>query len=205
MVNALRETLEPYYAVLNKDVIMDGKSPSRGAADPNMSALEGKRLAITEETASLAKLDESVVKYLTGDSYVTCRNLYEKPRTFKLIAKVAMCTNHPPAFDGTDFAMLRRILYILFPNIYVSADRFNATNPVHRLADVELNAKLKTPAVKVEILHWLVQGAVKFFAAKERNGLVLHDKPPEFEAALNNYIAENSFLETWIKESCTVK
>jgi P4 family phage/plasmid primase-like protien len=205
LVNALRETLGPYYAVLNKDVIMDGKSPSRGAADPNMSALEGKRLAITEETASLAKLDESVVKYLTGDSYVTCRNLYEKPRSFKLISKIVICTNHAPSFDGTDFAMLRRILYILFPNTYVSPDKFDATNPAHRLADVELNTKLKTPAVKAEILHWLVQGAVKFYAAKERNGLVLHDKPPEFEAALNSYIAENSPLESWIKETCIVK
>lgn len=204
MVNALRETLGPYYAVLNKDVIMDGKSPSRGAADPNMSALERKRLAITEETASLAKLDESVVKYLTGDSYVTCRNLYEKPRTFKLIAKVAICTNHAPAFDGSDFAMLRRILYILFPNVYLSADRFDASNPAHRLADVDLNAKLKTPAVKAEILHWLVQGAVKFFAAKEQNGLVLHDKPEEFENALNTYIAENSPVKTWVEESCTI-
>jgi P4 family phage/plasmid primase-like protien len=205
LVSALRETLGDYFATLHKDVIVEGKQANKGAADPNMAALQGKRLAITEETGSLTKLDESTVKYLTGDSVVTCRDLFEKPRTFKLVAKVVVATNHPPKFDSTDFAMLRRLIYVPFPNAYVAPERFDPTNPNHRIADVTLNDRLKTPEAKQEALHWLVQGAVRFFEAKNRDGLVLHKKPKAFEEAMQSYVAENDPLSQWVSESCIVE
>jgi phage/plasmid-associated DNA primase len=205
LVNALRETLGPFFATLHKDVILDGKQANKGAADPNLMALQGKHLAISEETGSLAKLDESVVKYLTGDSVVNARDLFEKQKTFKLIAKVAICTNFPPKFDSTDWALLRRLIYVLFPNTYVSEENFDPTNPSHRLADVTLNDKLKTIEAKIsEILWWLVQGAVTFYAAKERDGLVMHKKPKAFRVAMEEYISENNPIQQWINESCNV-
>lgn len=205
LVNALRETLGPIFATLHKDVLIDGKQASRGAADPNVMLLEGKHLAITEETGSLAKLDESVVKYLTGDSVISARDLFEKPKSFKLIAKIAICTNFPPKFDSTDWAMLRRLIYVPFPNTYVSEEKFDPNNPSHRIADVTLNDKLKTAEAKTEILWWLVQGSISFFAAKARDGLVLHRKPQAFRDAMNEYISENNPVDFWVNDACEVE
>jgi putative DNA primase/helicase len=205
LMNAMRYVFGDYFATLHKDVIIEGKTASRGAADPNLVALMGKRLAMCKKTASMAKLDESVVKYLTGGSEVTARDLFEKPRTFILMAKIIICTNHPPSFDGSDWSMLRRLIYLIFPNCYVGPDKYDPENrPDHRLADVTLNDRLKTEDVKTEILWWLVQGAVRFFETKKVNGLILHNKPASMVASMDEYITDNNPLQSWLAESCVI-
>lgn len=74
----------------------------------DIARMEGKRQLLLSETPQGARLDEALVKRLSGGDTVTARGMGEEFRDFKIMGKVHLVTNHLPHINH-DEATMRRI------------------------------------------------------------------------------------------------
>jgi putative DNA primase/helicase len=150
----------------------------------DVARLAGVRLVIATEGPQGQRLDESLVKELTGGDPITARLLYRKAFTFDFIAKLFLSTNHLPRIDDRSHAMWRRIHLV----------EFNVEIPENE-QDKHLLEKLT--AELPGILNWAIAGCL----AWQENGL----QPPEqVTQATKDYKAETDVLAEFIEERCVV-
>jgi putative DNA primase/helicase len=129
------------------------------------------------------RLNEGLLKQLTGGSKITCRFLYADEFEYTPEFKIWIATNHKPVIRGTDVGIWRRIKLIPFEvNIPESK--------------VDKNLKYKLRAEFPQILRWAVEGCRKWM----RDGI----KEPECVLeAVKEYKQEMDLLAGFI-EQCIV-
>lgn len=115
-----------------------------------LHALRGKRFVATSESAEDAKLDEELIKRLSGQDSVTSRGHYEELQSWDPQAVMWMATNHNPRINPDDPAAWGRVKVIEFDQ------RFEGSTG----EDPELLDKLLAEADG--ILNWLLEGLAKF-------------------------------------------
>ncbi len=157
---------------------------TRGVNSQGLSKLFRKRLVIVSETNDGARLNEGLVKRITGGDRICDRNLYENFWEFDPTHTLLMVTNHRPVVKGTDHGIWRRIRLI----------PFNAKIPVQK-QDKKLTEKLRDeyPA----ILRWMVQGCLEY----QKSGL---QEPEEVLLATSEYRGQEDTLGTFIDDCCMV-
>ncbi len=106
----------------------------------------GKRFALGEENAEGGKLNESLLKAMTGGDRVKGRFHYGNFVEYFPTYKTALVGNHKPRIDGTDDGIWRRFLLIDWPVEIPAARR-----------DGQLKDRLA--AEMPGILNWVVVGA----------------------------------------------
>jgi len=119
----------------------------------DLARLVGARFVVASEGKARGRLDEQVVKQLTGQDTVPARFLYKEFFEFRPTGKIWLSSNHRPEIMGTDLAIWRRIK--LLP--------FTVTIPPEKKDD-DLQAKLL--AEGQGILAWMVRGAVAWYASR---------------------------------------
>lgn len=150
-----------------------------GGANTDIARLKGSRFVSTSEPNENAKLNEGLIKQLTGGDKVTARFLYGREFEYKPEFKIWMATNHKPIIRGTDNGIWRRIRLIPFEATFTKEQQ-----------DQNLTTKLlaELPA----IMNWAVDGCVKWM----EEGL---DVPKSVEQMTKEYKAEmdvvNSYLD----------
>lgn len=88
---------------------------SRGEQHPTKIAdLYGKRFAADLETDADARLNETLIKRLTGGDNLKARRLYEDFWEFTPTHKLVLATNHEPLVQGTDTAIWSRLKLVPF-------------------------------------------------------------------------------------------
>ena len=157
------------------------KQQSAGA-NPDIAKLAGVRLVTTTEPNEGVRLDEGLVKQLTGSDKVTARFLYQDEFEFKPQFKLWMATNHKPIIRGTDDGIWRRLVVI----------PFKVTIPDHK-KDKRLTHKLKREASA--ILNWAVEGYLDW----KQNGL---QEPVEVKEQRQSYRTEMDVVEAFLDELC---
>lgn len=90
------------------------KPNSGNAANSDIARLKGARLVTSVEPNEGMRIDEGLLKQLTGDDVVTARKLFGDEFEFKPEFKLWMATNHKPIIRGTDTGIWRRIHLIPF-------------------------------------------------------------------------------------------
>lgn len=120
----------------------------------DVARLKGARFVTTVEPNDNVKLNEGLVKQLTGGDKVTARFLYGKEFEFTPEFKIWLGANHKPIIRGTDDGIWRRIRLI----------PFTAQIPD---AKVDKNLKNKLKKELPQIMKWAVDGALKW----QRDGL----------------------------------
>jgi putative DNA primase/helicase len=172
---------EDYGIKASRDLFMAKKQDNHPA---QLARLFGKRLVVCVETHADGRLDEVLVKELTGGDPITARRMREDPWQFDPTHKAVLVTNHKPEIRGTDEGIWRR--QRLIP--------FTVRIPEHR-QDKHLPAKLlrELPGV----LAWCVRGCLDW----QRSGL---QTPREVLAATAMYRAEQDILAGFIAERCRV-
>lgn len=80
-----------------------------GQAAPELVAIKGARYVLTSESEDGARLNESLIKRLTGRDPITARPLYGAPISFWPECKLHYLTNHKPHVQGTDNGIWSRI------------------------------------------------------------------------------------------------
>lgn len=114
---------------------------------PDLARMKGARLITVPEGKQGRRLDEGVLKNLTGGSDdITARFLYGRDFSFKPTAKLCFHTNHLPKIIGRDNGIWRRIYPIPFTTV-VPTER--------RIPDYD---KLMYATEGAGIFNWLVKG-----------------------------------------------
>lgn len=147
-----------------------------GSATPDIVRLNGARFVSTTEPQEGARLNESLIKQMTGNDTITARALYSKAIQFKPVFKLWMTTNHKPMVSGTDEGIWRRIRLIPFSYRIPENQR-----------DKELPNKLLLEASG--ILNWMIEGHKLYM----RNGLAMP------KSVLDATLEYRSEMDTLIK------
>jgi putative DNA primase/helicase len=151
----------------------------------DIARLAGARLVRSSELAEGKRLNESVIKALTGNATVSARFLYAEPFTFTPTFKLWFDTNHKPVVRGTDYAIWRRLRLIPFTVTIPEGERDETLRwPDSRLRD-------ELPG----ILNWAIAGCLRWL----ESGL----QPPEnVVAATDQYRADSDTIGAFIEEAC---
>ena len=157
----------------------DGSGPR-----PDIARLAGARLVRSSEVGDEKRLNEGLMKSLTGGDTITARFLFSEDFEFKPQFKLWLAANHKPVIRGTDYAIWRRIRLVPFEVTITEEQKDDA-----------LPKKLREELPG--ILTWAVQGCQEWLA----EGL----RPPErVLVATAEYRSESDIIATFISECCEV-
>jgi putative DNA primase/helicase len=151
--------------------------------------LYGRRVVICQETAEGRRLNEVLVKQLTGSDPITARRMHENFWQFLPTWKIWLSTNHKPEIRGTDHAIWRRVRLIPF-NV-----TFHDVGQGTPVKDLRMEEKLT--AELPGILAWAVRGALSWQA----EGI---PAPQAVSDATGAYRASQDTVAGWMDECCIV-
>lgn len=156
--------------------------PKNAGAIPNdIAMMAGKRLVVAQESNEGKRLDEAVIKTLTGGDALTGRFLRAEFFQFKPTHKIILTTNNRPVIRETSNAIWARLRLIPFEVSFEGRE------------DKHLDEKLQKELP--EIFSWAVAG----FAEWQREGL----EPPEcIKAACKEYRAGEDTVQNFVDECC---
>lgn len=185
LLATFRELIAEYAVVIQADTLMSRVHDTNNT-QADLCDLRGARFAHTSECEASQRLSQSRLKAITqGMGSIKATRKYENPITFSESHKLWLDTNEKPAIKNVDDdATFNRLHPIPFLRSVPKED-----------IDHELGDKLKTEAEG--ILAWSVVGAKAWC----ERGL---DKPPEVEAATEQWRAENDNIGNFIEECCVV-
>jgi P4 family phage/plasmid primase-like protien len=99
------------------------KRVGQGQTSSEIMQLKGVRYAVMQEpTKDSCKLNEGVMKNLTGDSTLQARELYCKSETFQIQFHLVVCTNTLFEINSNDDGTWRRICIVDFLSKFVDAE-----------------------------------------------------------------------------------
>jgi putative DNA primase/helicase len=150
----------------------------------DVARLERARLVTASELGEGKRLNEELVKSLTGSETITARFLHKEFFEFRPEFKLWLAANHKPVIRGTDDGIWRRVRLIPFEVQIPEAER-----------DPALQDKLV--AELPGILAWAVSGCLEW----QRDGLPM---PSEVRQATAAYREESDVLGAWVAEACEV-
>lgn len=158
-------------------------SASRGGGIPNdVAALAGARLVSVSETPEGSRLNESLIKDLSGGDTITARFLRREYFQFRPQFKLWIRGNHKPRISGTDDGIWRRVVLVPF-TVQIPVEQIDKTLP-DRLAD-------ELPG----ILNWVLEGCMQW----QRSGL---NPPAAVTDAVKEYRSEMDVLGEFIDDRC---
>lgn len=178
-IETIKELLGDYSMKLPSESLMS-KTNSPNFVGNDLAQLPGARLVIASETEEGRRLNEALVKDLTGGDTIKCRFLHHEFFEFNPTLKLWVYGNHQPIIRGADEGIWRRIAKIPFTVQIPPEDR-----------DPQLLTKLKRELPG--ILAWAVRGCHEW----REQGLNL---PDEVKAATDEYRAEMDIISAWMDE-----
>lgn len=168
-----------YAANVQPETIMTKKFGSDGA-NSDIARLKSVRFVTSEEPTEGVRLNEGLLKQLTGGSKITCRFLYADEFEYTPEFKIWVATNHKPVIRGTDLGIWRRIKLIPFEvNIPKSK--------------VDKNLKYKLREEFPQILAWAVEGCMKW----QKEGI---EEPEKVKEAVKEYQQEMDLIAGFLEQ-----
>ena len=151
-----------------------------GGANSDIARLKSARFVTCEEPTEGVRLNEGLLKQLTGGSKVTCRFLYGDEFEYTPEFKIWVATNHKPVVRGTDVGIWRRIKLIPF-EVNIPKDK------------VDKNLKYKLRQEFPQILAWAVEGCMKW----QKEGL---EEPECVLEATKDYKQEMDLIAGFVEQ-----
>ena len=112
-VNVMMRVLGEY-AKTTAIVTLSKKGGAAGTAREDLVSLKGARFVSTQEADEDTKLNEGLVKTLTGKDPITARGLFQRQETFIPQFKIWFGTNYLPEVKGVDGSIWDRLKVIPF-------------------------------------------------------------------------------------------
>jgi putative DNA primase/helicase len=170
-----------YSGVANPNTVMQQKYGDT-TVQYQLAELTSVRFVGMSETKREVKLEESIVKQITGNDTISARSPYGKPFGYRQQFKIWMSTNHKPEIPDGSEAIWDRIKLIPFNQ------RFDG-----KKADEDLPEKLR--AELPGVLAWAVMGCVEW----NQHGL---GSAAAVEAATAAYPEETDVIERFFDDAC---
>jgi len=150
----------------------------------DVARLAGARMVRSSEVGEGKRLNESLVKSLTGQDTIAARFLYSEAFEFKPTFKLWLAANHKPVIRGTDHAIWRRVRLIPF-TVTISDDEKDETLKDRLIAELP------------GILRWAVAGCEQWL----ERGL---QAPEAVTVATSNYKNESDIIGNFLEECCEI-
>lgn len=180
-LDVVRDVFGDYAANIQPETIMVRNNNS-SAINSDIARLKGARLVTGVEPNEGVRINEGLLKQLTGDDTVTARKLYSEEFEFKPEFKLWMATNHKPIIRGTDTGIWRRIHMIPF-TVAIPDDK----------VDKNLSHKLK--AEMTAIFKWIVDGCMLW----QKEGLKM---PRAVLESVREYRREMDVISAFVNDCC---
>lgn len=151
------------------------------AVREDVADLAGARVVAAEEARGDNRLDEGLIKTLTGEDVISARFLHKARFTFRPTFKLWFAANEKPRISGVDHGMWRRVRLIPF---------------LHKIEtpDPQLEPYLHAEELS-GILAWAVQGCLKW--QRERLGV-----PAAVADATLRYRHDEDILADFFEDCC---
>ena len=175
------------YAATAKIESLTGKNKKSGSdSQPDLIPLIGARMVRTSEPEEGERLQEGLVKALTGGEPMMVRALYTDMITFQPIFKLTISGNHLPDIRGGDDGIWRRLMLVTFP-VQIAEK--------NRIPKKELDEILW--AERAGIFNWLVAGLLDYLQGGLR-------EPEGVRAATEGYRKDSDPIGTFLADATVV-
>jgi P4 family phage/plasmid primase-like protien len=141
----IRYSFGDYYSEIPVTLVTE-KRPGIGGTSSEIIQLKGVRCAVMQEPSKDARINEGMMKQLTGDSTLSGRALYHEQETFPIQFHLVLCTNTLFEVMSNDDGTWRRIRICDFMSKFVNpGETFQLSdNPYQFPKDLNLKDKLKS-------------------------------------------------------------
>jgi putative DNA primase/helicase len=182
--STLLEVLKQLLGDLAATAPFDTFTRSRGDRGPrnDLARLRGARLVTASESGEGRRLDEAILKEITGGDTIAARFLYGEHFEFQPNFKLLLTTNHRPRVDGDDDAVWRRLRLVPFDESFEGRE------------DHTLGEQLRNELPG--ILAWAVRGCAEW----QLEGL---GNAGAVTRATTEYRTEEDTLGAFLTERCT--
>jgi P4 family phage/plasmid primase-like protien len=185
------------------------------------------RAAVLIESPKNSRLDEELLKQMSGQDPVSVSGKYKNQITFIPQFKFYIITNNKPKFDSDEEskATWRRVILVPFETIFKDKDSLDWDDTLASEGKMcekdekfisELNNNMEG------LLKWLVEGSIRYYTTSEKVPKKLLEATNEYKKSCNNYynwLQENYYktedendivladdlLEHWKKENPRIK
>jgi putative DNA primase/helicase len=185
----IESILGPYAITMPPGMMLKTRNEQHSTG---LTDLKGARMVTGSETGDGARLDEALVKQLTGGDKIKARRMAQDFIEFAPTHKIQLLTNFKPQIAEQSFALWQRVLLVPYVHRYGEPDAV-ASGRATRAIDKQLADQLTTE--KAGILAWLVRGAVEWAAAGLR-------PPAEVLAAVAAYQSSQDRVALFVAENC---
>lgn len=191
LVDLMSATLGDYKGTVPITLVTDVRGKIGGTSDEVLK-LKGVRYAVMQEPSKGVKLNEGIMKELTGGDPIQARGLYSESEIFVPQFKLCVGTNNLFDIDSNDDGTWRRIRKITFPSKFVDeGEHYEDETPYVFKKDKALNEKLHTFApvfasmlVKrafetdgiVEDCETVLEASKKYRNGQDHIAAFIHDK-----------------------------
>ena len=184
LIETIKGVLGSYALTMQAESLMQQSHTSGASASPDIARLRGARSVFISEGDRSNKLNEALVKQLTGQDKLTARQLYGAPFEFVPQCKFMLQTNYLPKIRGIDLGIWRRIVPIPFNA------QFTGQN-----VDKHLRSKLEKESSG--ILNWMIEGCLLW----QKEGL---DEPQAVLDAKKAYRSESDNVRLFADQVLTI-
>lgn len=184
LVDLMAKLLGDYAASAKIESLTGRNRRGGGDATPDLVPLIGARMVRASEPDEGERLQEALIKELTGGEPILVRALNENFVLVYPIFKLTISGNHKPEIRGGDDGIWRRVLLVPFEVQIPKEER-----------DPELGAKLWSE--RSGILNWLIEGLTDYL----QHGLQV---PQTVLAATEEYRADSDPIATFLSTVCGV-
>lgn len=176
--NIVKDILGTYAVNAQFDTIAMRRASA--SANSDIARLKGARMVTISEPEEGMRINESLVKQLTGDDTVTARFLYGDDFEYIPKYKIWISTNHKPIIHGTDNGIWRRVIMIPF--------RLKL-----KQGEIDKNLQYKLRQELPQIAKWCVDGCIKW----QKEGLKM---PKVVREATDGYRLEMDVLSNFVSD-----
>jgi len=142
LVDLMTATLGDYKGTVPITLVTDARGKIGGTSDEILK-LKGVRYAVMQEPSKNAKLNEGIMKELTGGDPIQARGLYSESEVFESQFKLVVCTNNLFDIESNDDGTWRRIRKCTFPSKFVDeGEQYEDDTKYVFPKDKSLNEKL---------------------------------------------------------------
>ena len=192
LMKVIKGFMGDLYTSVKKGLFTQLKGGGGDSATTNLNQCIGKFMGVYGESTS-QHLDETIVKMITGDDYISFRKLYAENGSVKLFMKLVLVGNSKPWWNHNS-PMANRVAYFPFERQFVD----KPTQPHH----IKKNDKLVTNMLykqeyKDQLFSLLVRNAKSLYKRKKlHKSTYIRD---QFELYMNEIDSTSRFIADAVK------
>ncbi|MGS3153318.1 phage/plasmid primase, P4 family, partial [Aeromonas sanarellii] len=183
-MSIIQQLLGEFSRQISSNVLLFNRNGNAGP-NPSLTKLVDARLVVANELPEGSRMDENLVKAMTGDDVIVARAPYaKKEMEFRPSFSLVMVGNHKPEIRDTSNGMWRRMLMLPFNASFTKAQ-----------LDPMLMEKLR--AEMPGILNWAIQGCQMWQEQRLKASI-----PARLKQDVETYRAESDMVGCFLEE-CT--